>query len=63
MKKFSYTINGGKSDREFAVTTFGEETVSLIEAIMDGFDTLKNMSISTTSKLGNRLTITYAGTQ
>lgn len=57
--KFSYTVNGGKSDREFAVMTFGEETVSFLEA-MTGFNA-QEISVSVTSKLGNKLTITREG--
>lgn len=53
--KFRYILNGGQSQREFVCRVFGKETISFLEATIDGFNA--QMSISITSDLGNRLTI------
>lgn len=53
--KFRYILNGGQSQREFVCRVFGKETISFLEATIDGFNA--QMSISITSALGNRLTI------
>lgn len=55
-KKFGYFVNGGTSDRGFAIKTFGGITVKLVEETIALFDNTQNIRITLT-KQGNKLTI------
>lgn len=56
--KYTYEVNGcQQSSRGFAAVTFGDATLSQIEALLARLDGMNSVSISATSKMGNRITI------